>query len=163
MEGSEMRIVEVPTMRVARFHGYGATPEGIAFGKMQQWLESHGMSAEKPPCRIFGFNNPSPESGSPNYGYEFWLELPSGSTLEATAESAALRNEVEIRKFDGGRYAAMRHEGGGETIPKTWKRLVAQVAESGHEHSHHQWLEEHFPASGTESGELSLDCLDPIR
>jgi DNA gyrase inhibitor GyrI len=155
---SELRIVDVPRMRVARFHGYGASPEGIAFGKMKDWLSAHGVRSGRPACRVFGFNNPNPEPGSTNYGYEFWVELPPDSSLERAADEG-----VETRGFDGGRYGALRHEGPGETIPQTWKRLVGLIGSSTHEHAHHQWLEEHFLDLGSRTEVLILDCLAPIR
>lgn len=159
MKKEELRIVEIGPMSVAGFHGYGASPEMIAFGQMKAWLAAAGVEAGAPPARVFGFNNPSPTSGSPNYGYEFWVELPVGSPLAVAAQNDP---EATVKQFDGGRYAALHHEGTGESIPATWKRLVELVVVAGHEMGHHQWLEEHFIDLGRENEVLSLDCLAPI-
>lgn len=159
MNNEGMRIVEIGPMAVASFHGYGASPEEIAFERMRAWLAAAGIVTGEPPARVFGFNNPSPASGSPNYGYEFWVELPAGSPLAGAAQNDP---EVTVKPFDGGRYAALHHDGTGESIPATWKCLVEMVVVAGHETGHHQWLEEHFIDLGRENEVLSLDCLAPI-
>jgi len=159
MKKEQMRIVEIGPISVASFHGYGASPETIAFDRMKAWLAGMGVVTGFPPARVFGFNNPSPASGSPNYGYEFWLELPAGTSLAAAAQNEP---EVTVKRFDGGRYAALHHEGTGESIPATWKRLVELVVAERHETGHHQWLEEHFIELGRESEVLSIDCLAPL-
>lgn len=156
MEELQMRIVDVPAMRVARFHGFGPEPEMIAFESMKSRLLSATGTAGRPP-RIFGFNNPNPEPGSPNYGYEFWVQILAASDLEAAAA------DVEVGEFAGGRYAALRHDGTGETIPATWKRLVGLLSAGGYDHAHHQWLEEHFVDFGARTEVLYIDCLAPIR
>jgi DNA gyrase inhibitor GyrI len=159
MKQEKMSIVEIGPMSVASFHGYGASPEAIAFERMKTWLAATGMATGVPPARVFGFNNPSPGSGSPNYGYEFWVELPSDSPLAVAAQN---EHEVTVKQFDGGRYAALRHEGTGESIPASWKRLVELAAAAGCEHGHHQWLEEHYIDLGGDNEVLCLDCLAPI-
>jgi DNA gyrase inhibitor GyrI len=159
MKKNEMRIVEIGPMSVASFHGYGASPETIAFEQMKAWLAAAGVVTGVPTARVFGFNNPSPTSGSPNYGYEFWVELPADSPLAVAVQNEP---EVAVKRFDGGRYAALAHEGTGESIPAAWKRLVELTVAAGHETGHHQWLEEHFIDLGRESEVLSLDCLAPI-
>lgn len=151
MTNSTMRVVNIPAMTVARFHGYGREPEDRAFTLMKEWML--GNDIDPGTRRIFGFNNPNPQPGSESYGYEFWVEL-------SEPEKAP---EVERIRFDGGRYAALRHDGNGETIPRTWKRLVELLAESTHDHAHHQWLEEHFIDFAEENEVFSLDCLAPIR
>ncbi len=155
MNAETIREVVVPAMTVARFHGYGQSPEDIAFEKMKEWMQGAGISPDS--VRIFGFNNPNPEPGSESYGYDFWVELPEGSPPRAAAAS------VETKQFDGGRYAALHHDGPPDGISATWKRLVAEVAKSIYEHAHHQWLEEHYIDFAREGEVLSLDCLAPIR
>lgn len=155
MNAETIREVVIPAMTVARFHGYGPSPEVIAFGKMREWMQGAGISPDS--VRIFGFNNPNPEAGSESYGYDFWVELPADSAARAAAAS------VETKEFEGGRYAALHHEGTGKTIPATWKRLLSQLARSPYDHAHHQWLEEHFVDFDAETEVLSLDCLAPIR
>ena len=44
--------------------------------------------------RLFGFNNPDPSAGSPNYGYEVWIVVDRD---EMTPEDG-----VEIKAIPGG-------------------------------------------------------------
>lgn len=159
MRKVEMSVVEIGPMEVASFYAYGPSPEAVAFAAMKEWLASQGATSGAPAARVFGFNNPSPGSGSPNYGYEFWVELRAGSALAAAAQREPA---VTVKSFGGGRYAALPHEGTGETIPLSWKRLVGQVGAAGYTHGHHQWLEEHFIDLGSPREVLRLDCLAPI-
>ena len=154
-----IRVVEVPAMSVASFHAFGPSPEHLAFEKMKTWLEARGVTRGSPPARVFGFNNPSPSTGTPNYGYEFWVELRAGTPLA----EAASQGDVVVKVFAGGKYAGLHHTGTGETIPETWKRLVRLAATAGHGHAGHQWLEEHYLDLSSRSEILSLDCLAPIR
>jgi DNA gyrase inhibitor GyrI len=145
-------------MKVAVFHGFGRSPEEIAFQKLRRWAERSDALSSDPPPRVFGFNNPNPSAGSESYGYDFWLELPEESPTGRRAEEEGICVE-----FLGGLYAALRHDGPAETIPSSWQRLVSQVAESECEHADHQWLEEHFPDLTADPRVLCLDCLMPIR
>ena len=155
----EVTITELPAMKVASFHGYGESPEMIAYGEMTRWLAAAGVVSGKPPSRVFGFNNPDPEPGTTSYGYEFWVELPPGSELGRHADETA----AVTKQFPGGRYVSLRHEGPGEGIGAAWKELVRQAGERGLDHGDHQWLEEHHIDLGNESEVLCLDCLGPIR
>jgi DNA gyrase inhibitor GyrI len=66
MSDMNVRIVNLPPMRVVSINGFGEGPEGIAFDKMKAWAQAHNLLEE--PHRLFGYNNPNPSPGSPNYG-----------------------------------------------------------------------------------------------
>ncbi len=148
-----VRIVKLEPLRVASFHGFGPSPERLAAEKLAAWAGPRGYLADRTHHRIFGFNNPSPSAGSPNYGYEFWIVV--GPEVEAAPE-------VPVLDFAGGLYAVTRCQGV-ENIGPTWGRLVQWLSDSRYGHAGHQWLEEHlnpvFPAADEE---LLLDLYAPI-
>lgn len=151
----EVREVNLEPMRVVCFHGFGPEPEMLAWGKLEEWTTTHGYSISDASHRIFGFNNPDPSPGSPNYGYEFWMEIGEGESVAA---------DVQTKRFDGGAYAVLRVEVVGdayEVIPAAWQRLHAQCEEAGLRFGSHQWLEEHITVPGAEAG-FTLDLHMPI-
>ena len=78
MSELQVEIVRLAPMQVASFYGFGSEPEFQAAAKLLAWAEPRGLLDGGVEHRIFGFNNPSPSAASPNYGYEFWLELKNG-------------------------------------------------------------------------------------
>jgi AraC family transcriptional regulator len=78
----EVRIVDMEPMRVASAHGFGEHPEDLAWQRMLAFAQAQGLDTES--VRFFGFNNPNPSPGSPNYGYEQWMTV--GPEVEAGGE-----------------------------------------------------------------------------
>lgn len=133
MENKEVRIIELPRMRVAWTTGFGEGPEILAWNKMMAWLKQHNLLETSP--RLFGFNHPNPSAGSPNYGYEVWATVGPDVQPEG---------EIGIKEFEGGLYAVARHTGSPEFLPGSWQNLLAWVEASSYSPAHHQWLEEHL-------------------
>mgnify|MGYP000891446691 CR=1 FL=1 len=106
MSELQVEIVRLAPMQVASFYGFGREPEFQAAAKMLAWAEPRMLYDEGAGHRVFGFNNPSPTAGSPNYGYEFWLELKDGEAAAAAAEPSA--GDMELKSFGGGLYAVAR-------------------------------------------------------
>ena len=151
MSELEVRIIKLEPMRMASAHAYSSTPEHDALNKLIAWAKPKGLFDDPEQHRIFGFNNPDPSPGSPNYGYEFWISV--GPEVEP-------EGEVEIKEFAGGLYAVTRCKGV-ENIGQTWKQLASWVEDSKYRWAPHQWLEEHI--SGVDSPEgLVLDLCFPI-
>jgi DNA gyrase inhibitor GyrI len=156
MSNLDVRIVNLEPIRVVSFHGFGREPEHAAWQKLVAWAEPKGYLADKEAHRIFGFNNPNPSPGSPNYGYEFWITV--GSEVESNGE-------VTVKEFPGGLYAVARCEvnnAPGETIPATWKNLVTWREASPYKMGNHQWLEKHIRLGDILKGEFDLDLYMPI-
>lgn len=159
MKELDVRIVELEAIRVASVYAFGESPETDAWDKAVAWLNKKDLIDQFDNNRIFGFNNPNPSPGSPNYGYEFWITV--GLDVEP-------EEDVRIKEFGGGLYAVTKCEVKGEpyeTIPATWKQLVQWLVDSKYRHANHQWLEEHFwpPANTTQQiEELILDLYAPI-
>ena len=75
MNELNVRIVKLEPMRVASFHGFGTSPEHQAAENLIAWAGPKGLLDAGGKHRIFGFDNPCPSPGSPNYGYEFWITI----------------------------------------------------------------------------------------
>ena len=135
MSDLDVRIVKLPPMRVACVHGFGEGPEEQAFEKMTIWAEAHNLLGK--PYRVFGYNNPDPSPGSPNYGYDVWMTVD---------EAVQVEGDVRIIEFPGGLYAVacVEVKNPWEDIPGTWQKLVKWREASKYHQGQHQWLEEHI-------------------
>jgi DNA gyrase inhibitor GyrI len=118
MSELDVRIVEYGPMRVASVLGYGPSPEELAAEKMLAFLAARGLTFEN--VHWYGFNNPDPSPGSPNYGYEVWATV--GPDVEG-------EGEVTIKEIERRRYAVTRCEGL-STIGDVWRSLVLWFEES---------------------------------
>lgn len=151
----EVRVVKLPAMRVACVNGYGESPESMAFEAMQKWAKAHDMLGKS--YRLFGYNNPNPAPGSPNYGYDVWITVD---------ESVKADGGARIIDFPGGLYAVTRLHvtNPGDDIPATWQKLVKWMEASPYHHGRHQWLEEHIGPLDEMGGEqpFTLDLYLPI-
>lgn len=126
----EVRITRLEPFRVAAALGFGPQPEIEAWDKLLTWaLATNHMDGTG---RYFGFNNPGPMPGSPNYGYEQWMTVGS---------DAQPLGDIEIKDFPGGLFGVLRCEGLA-TIGEDWGRLIAWLETAPYEADHHQGLEE---------------------
>jgi effector-binding domain-containing protein len=120
MAVKDVRIVDLPAMRVAGSLGFGKEPENQAWKQMQKFAASVDIDLGKKGARTYGFNNPNPTPGSDNYGYEIWL--PVGPDIEAAPP-------IQIKQVPGGKYAVVRFTGL-SNITRMWGELVAWFEES---------------------------------
>jgi predicted transcriptional regulator YdeE len=105
---------------------------------------------------VFGFNNPNPSPGSPNYGYDLWITI--GPEEEA-------EDDMRILDFPGGLYAVTRlvEQGDfGKAIPAAWAGLHTWCEHSRYRIGRHQWLEEHSRTADAPPGQWTLDLYMPI-
>lgn len=155
MEQLQVRILTLPPLRVACLNGFGASPEGQAFDKLKTWAQAHGLLGTN--YRLFGYNNPDPTPGSPNYGYDVWITL-----------DASVPGDDEARRLDfpGGLYAVTRCEvrQPWDDIPGTWQKLVKWMQASKYHQGRHQWLEEHIGTLEEMGGNqpFTLDLYLPV-
>ena len=138
MSQIEIRIVKLAPMRAASVLGFGESPEQESWRKIFAFARENGMLDQLHQHRFFGFNNPNPSPGSPNYGYEQWITL---------SPQHQPRGEAELIDFAGGLYAVARARGI-PAIGPTWQKLVRWRKDSSFQAGPHQWLEE---------------CLNPAR
>ena len=152
MNELKVRISELKPMRVASFHAFGPGPELDAAAKLVDWAKLKGYLDDPENHRIFGFNNPNPSVGSPNYGYEFWIQIEQDIEVE---------KDITVKVFDGGLYAVTRSRGV-ENITPTWMKLAEWVENnSKYQYGTQQMLEEHigsFPFEISEDFTLDLYC-----
>lgn len=144
----DLKIVNLPPMKVARFYGFGPNPEDIAFGQFNAWAEPRGLAE----ASTYGFDNPVPSPGSPNYGYEVWFPIEDENT-----------EGVEIKEFAGGRYAVTRYfwcDNPGEGIPRAWAAFSEKADAAGYRMGSHQWLEKSFSDETGKGLELMLPLAD---
>ena len=152
MDELEVRIITLEPMRVASFHAFGPGPELDAAAQLSDWAKPKGYLDNPEKHRIFGFNNPNPSVGSPNYGYEFWIQINSEAEVE---------EDISVKEFEGGLYAITRCHGI-DTITPTWMRLAERVENnSKYRFGTQEMLEEHvgpFPFEVSEDFTLDLYC-----
>ena len=156
MSEIEVRIVKLEQMRMLSSYGFGPNPESIAWDKLTTFCLDKGLFEKDNYRPTYGFNNPNPSVGSPNYGYELWIEV--GEEVEA-------EGDVRIQGFPGGVYAVTRCEvfgGNFENITQTWHKLAAWREDSQYHLGSHQLLEKTIPVQGHPEGDFILDLYLPI-
>jgi AraC family transcriptional regulator len=153
MSEQEVKIVKLDPMQVICFNGFGEGPEQAALAKLFAWAQAHGKSG-----RVFGYNNPNPSPGSPNYGYDAWMVVDEAVRAD--------EGEARLIDFPGGLYAVLRCpvEKPWDDIPAAWQKLVLWRENSRYQEASHQWLEEHIDPHNASSGEnFTLDLFLPIK
>jgi len=120
MTGQDVRIVDLPSMRVASALGFGTGPEELAWEMIRRFAADRGIDLAAEDVSTYGFNNPDPSPGNASYGYELWL--PVGEEVEVPPPLTA-------KRFPGGRYAVTRFTGLSR-IGHVWKELVAWFEDS---------------------------------
>jgi len=152
MSELEVRIVTLEPMRMASFYGYGDSPEAQAWEKAVAWGKGKGILDDPKDYRNFGFNNPDPSTGTPNYGYEIWI--PVGKDVEP-------EGEMRIVEFYGGLYAVTRFKDL-DNIGRVWKELVKWRENSKYQRGYRQCMEELLVAPDTPLEEYVFDLYLPI-
>ena len=147
----DIKIIKMEEMRVASFHAMGESPEIMAIEKMQAWARPKGL-VDGGKYNVFGFDNPLPEPGKKEYGYEVWVVLDD--------ESIPV-DDVEVKQIPATKYAKLYSEGF-DNIGSNWRKLADWVKNSDHEHACGQCLEGHYSGS-SETGDFALDLLIPIE
>lgn len=127
----EVRIVELKPLQVACALGYGEQPEFQSWDKILGWAKAKGLLADLEAHRFFGFNNPNPSPGNPNYGYEQWITV--GPDVKA-------EGDIKVKDFEGGLYAVTRCKL--SNIGEAWQQLVIWQEDSPYQKVHRQCLEE---------------------
>jgi DNA gyrase inhibitor GyrI len=151
----EVRIVDLPPMRVVSALGYGKEPELQAWGLIESFARTHEIDLWSGAHRFFGFNNPNPSPGSPDYGYEQWMTLEEGIEPEAP---------LEVKAIPGGKYAVTTCEGL-QNITETWREFVRWFEDSGYRWGPNceECLEELKTPLGSPIEEWVFDLYLPIE
>jgi DNA gyrase inhibitor GyrI len=152
MSELDVRIVQLEPLHVACAHGFGESPETQASEKMLAYVESAGLDLDDKAVRWFGFNNPSPSPGSPNYGYDVWVTV---------GPEAKPEGDVKILDFPGGLYGVAQCKGV-SNITDVWKQLVNWLEDSQYRRGNHQWLEELLTPPDVDYEDYRFDLYIPI-
>lgn len=158
MPDLDVRIVQLESMNIAMASGFGPSPEEEAWKKLQTWATSQGLLDNPKAHRYFGYNNPSPAPGSPNYGYDQWMTV-DGEVKPSTG--------VKLFNFPGGLYAVTRCQL--KNITETWGQLALWRENSHYLEADHQWLEEcltpevFLAQSATPLEEAVFDLYLPVQ
>jgi len=145
------KIVKLESMRVASVRAISDSPENDAWTKMESWAIKKGLLDDLEKHPIFGFNNPNPEPGKTEYGYEFWIKVD---------EKIDSDDIIRVKEFTGGLYAVRSCKL--NTIGKAWTLLKQWVENSKYQIGEHQWLEKAINPGSSEA-ELMLNLFFPIK
>lgn len=159
----EIRIVYLPPATVASYQYIGENPEDIAGAKIYSFIKEMNLPERKPDFRLYGFNNPSPQAGQREYGYEFWATIP---------DDMEVKEPFMKISFSGGLYAAHCIKMGDF---QEWETFINVL--QNHEEYEIEWrepygmggcLEEELNIytnirEGVKTGADQLDLLTPIR
>lgn len=152
MDEKDIRIVKVEPMHVASAYAFGNNPEESALAKMGSFVEKNNLLEEGHMPPTFGFNNPNPSAGSPNYGYEVLLPV---------AENTVPTDNVRIVNFSGGLYAVAPCRGL-HNIGDEWLTLAKWREGTEYTAGKHQWLEHLLSPPGAPPNEMTFDLYLPI-
>jgi DNA-binding transcriptional MerR regulator len=158
----EVRIINLPRMIIASYCVVSETPENDCTKVMDKLIREYSLY-NKPGFRHFGFNNPNPEAGRAEYGYEMWSVVP---------EDFVVPKPFVRKDFTGGLYAAIPTYL--PSIGERWRQLYEWV--QNNESYEVDWnrdilrneLEEcidyiTFNSKGTSEANKQLDLLMPIK
>jgi DNA gyrase inhibitor GyrI len=118
----DVRIERIPPMRVAWVRAVGPSPEQDAWSRLSAWAVTAGLLDDPAAHPVFGFNNPPPSAGAPEYGYEFWVAVES---------DARPPEGMGLKDFEGGLYAVTSCRLG-PGMPHCWRALLRWVHASPH-------------------------------
>ncbi len=158
----EVRYIHLPPMTVAASQYTGPNPEGNASAVMDRFVIESGLPEKMPGLRVFGFNNPQPESPGAMYGYECWVTIP---------EDFEVPTPLVKKHFSGGLYAAHAIRMGDF---HEWAAFMEKMQQDPdyavnwrEPYSMGGCLEEHlnapaYYASGCKKGYAQIDLMIPI-
>ncbi len=147
-----VRIEKLEAMTLICFNGFGTEPETQALELLHQWAKAHDQHG-----RIFGYNNPDPSEGSPNYGYD--------ACMVVDAETQVVEG-ARIRHMEEGLFAALLCpvKKPWVDIPGSWRRLVHWADANDYSFDSYQCYEEHLPNDNNDPDVLfTLDLFLPIK
>lgn len=137
MNDLDVRIERLDPMWVASAHSIGERPERESWGVLRAWAEPKGLLGSPDSHPLFGFNNPNPAPDTPEYGYEFWIQVDPGTETDGT---------VAIKEFPGGMYAVTRCkliDDPRGTVAQVWMALWEWVQASEYSWRKTHELEKH--------------------
>lgn len=153
MSGLDVRIERLSPMRVAWVRVVGPSPEQEAWGLLNAWARPAGLLEDPVAHPVFGFNNPPPTRGTPEYGYELWIAV--GSETHPP-------DGIGLKEFEGGLFAVTSCPLGPD-LPQRWKALLRWVHTSKHMWRRTAQELEHVLNPSASPEETVLDLCLPLE
>lgn len=156
MTTMDVQIRSLPPMSVVASLACGPAPEVNAWAQLSAWADSVGFLDDPVTHPVFGFNNPPPEPGRADYGYEFWLKADAHIPVPGN---------LQHKEFKGGRYAVTlcRLEGDPRgSVTNVWQMLVERVRKSPYRLRQTHELEHHLNP-GASASEIVLALYLPVE
>ncbi|MDF2987792.1 MAG: DNA-binding protein AraC-type [Eubacterium sp.] len=154
-------LKELKSTRVVYYNFFGKNPEHNAFEVMKEWVKKIRIKVDEQNHRIFGYNNPSPDSDEQTeYGYELCITVDDNFEVR--------HPHIKTKYLEGGLYAVTsvkkseKHDMG-EGIMLAWKRFNSWLIESKYIYGGHQWLEEHLGFDEELNHTGGIDLYMPIK
>ncbi len=153
-------LKELKSTKVAYYNFFGKNPEHNAFEVMKDWVNKMGIEVDEQNHRIFGYNNPGPESEEQTeYGYEVCITVDESFEFN--------HPHIKTKYLEGGLYAVTNvkrdeEHDMGDGIMLTWKRFNNWLLDSKYIYGEHQWLEEHLGFDEKFNHTGGIDLYMPI-
>ena len=131
----DVRVVQLPPMRVVAVRAVSAQPERDAWARLKPWAEARGWLRDPTAHPVYGFNNPAPLPGWTAYGYELWI---------GAAPDTAPEENFEVKDFAGGCYAVTHCKLLGDPhgrVQDVWRALWESVQNGRYRWRYDQELE----------------------
>lgn len=126
MAEHEIRILRMPAGRMALVNTVSNSPEAESIRKLMNWAKDKGLIDQKSGVRWFGRNNPPPEKGNSNYGYDAMIRIPDDIDPEG---------EIQLFMIPERTCAVVRTDLA--NITKMWQYLYEWVQNSKYEIADH--------------------------
>ncbi len=158
----DIRIIYIPPAIVAASHYFGPEPENNAGRQLTNFIKDSGLAETKKDFRVYGFNNPTPQSENETYGYEFWATIPNNMEVP---------EPLVKKEFAGGLYAAHCinmgdfHEWGPfyEHVKNSKEYEIEHREPLGMGGTLEEHLNPYYYYTGKQSEIKQLDLLIPIK
>jgi len=154
MSKFQIRIEELPPMRVAVFRGYGLTPEMEAHRQVEAFAREKGLIDQDNRIKTFGYNHPAPwVTTNDEYGYEIWLVV---------GPEAEVPGYVLTMQYPGSKCAVTSIERLAD-IGEAWEYLYNWVKDSKEfQHAQMSGLEEVLSPLGTSEEDFKFNLYLPV-
>jgi DNA gyrase inhibitor GyrI len=82
MEEHGVRIIKMPAYRLALVNTVSNSPEMASIQRLMKWVAERNLADREYGQRWFGRNNPPPQEGKSEYGYDAMVTIPDDITAD---------------------------------------------------------------------------------
>jgi DNA gyrase inhibitor GyrI len=153
---SEITLVDLPPLQVARFLFFGENPVTEGRAVLRAWAARYGLLDQPDRFPIFGTRTSQPIATDPQYGYAFMIALNSDQGADLG---------IDLLTLPEGRYAVTRcwePEGGSQAvIDETWAALNEWLSHIAYVRDDRSALERHYLSEDT-AASYPIDLYLPV-